>query len=171
MIAGRRGQKGSIARNSYRPPSRLISARELAMATGKMTEADMIRVETMPNRSPIAERGTHPQVCICRTSEPAVCSICSGRERPLQHLASAKRHSPRRFTILEQTLWSVSGQFERRHSREVSTDSATEQKAMKVMAAFAAWEYSHCVLSTSQFTGTTVQLLVALFAGYVHRKK
>ena len=41
-------------------------------------------------------------------------------------------------------------QFERRHFREISTDSATEQKAMKVIAAFAAWEYSHCVLSTSQ---------------------
>ena len=78
---------------------------------------------------------------------------------------------PRRFTILEQILWSALGQFERRHSREISTDSATEQKAMKVIAAFAAWEYSHCVLSTSQFAGTIDQLLVALFAGYVHIKK
>ena len=42
---------------------------------------------------------------------------------------------------------------------------------MKVIAAFAAWEYSHCVLSTSQFAGTIDQLLVALFAGYVDIKK
>jgi hypothetical protein len=54
---------------------------------------------------------------------------------------------------------------------EADMDSATEQKAMKVIAAFAAWEYSHCILSTSQFAGIIDQLLVALFAGYVDIKK
>ncbi len=47
----------------------------------------------------------------------------------------------------------------------------TEQKAIKFITAFAAWEYSHCVLSISQLAGATVQLLVALFAGYVQMKK
>jgi hypothetical protein len=34
------------------------------------------------------------------------------------------------------------GQFERVTPGRSVTDSATEQKAMKVIAAFAAWEYS-----------------------------
>jgi hypothetical protein len=30
------------------------------------------------------------------------------------------------------------------HFRASKTDSVTEQKAMKVITVFAAWEYSHC---------------------------
>src|SRR5438270_11534975 len=56
-------------------------------------------------------------------------------------------------------------------SRFVTRDAVTEQRARKVITAFAACEYSHRVLRLAQFAGATVQFDVAWFAGYVQMKK
>src|SRR5262245_59832370 len=51
-----------------------------------------------------------------------------------------------------------------------SIDRADRQKATNRTTALIAWEYSHCRLRVSQFSGTVSQLSVAWFAGYVQTK-
>jgi hypothetical protein len=65
----------------------------------------------------------------------------------------------------------VVGCYGRVSRRSISADAVTAHKAMNVSTAFTVWLYSHCVRSSRQFSGTVVQLLVALLVGSVQMKK
>src|SRR5262245_2652696 len=53
----------------------------------------------------------------------------------------------------------------------LSTERMMATNATKVSTALTACEYSHCRRAVSKASGTTVQLLVATFIGYVNVQK